>query len=88
MSKTSGQLSQAEVNQVAQEMSSRTGESASTWSYIINRESKGNVGIYNSEGSGAHGLFQLMKSSHGNVGTQINEATQLYKAQGLQAWQE
>lgn len=88
MSKTSGQLSQAEVNQVASEMASRTGESASTWSYIINRESKGNVGIYNSEGSGAHGLFQLMKSSHGNVGTQINEATQLYQTQGIQAWQE
>ena len=88
MAKTSGQLSQAEVNQVAQEMSSRTGESASTWSMIINRESKGNVGIYNSEGSGAHGLFQLMKSSHGNVGTQINEAVQLYNAQGMQAWSQ
>lgn len=84
--KTSGQLSQAEIDRVANEMSSRTGESASTWSTIINRESKGNVNVSNSEGSGAYGLFQLMKSAHGGVNSQINEAVQLYKVQGLQAW--
>lgn len=88
MSKTSGQLSQSEINTVASEMASRTSESASTWSMIINRESKGNVSIYNSEGSGAFGLLQLMKSSHGNVGTQIDEAVQLYNAQGMQAWSQ
>ena len=88
MSKTSGQLSQSEINQVAQEMASRTGESSATWSTIINRESKGGVSVSNFEGSGAFGLFQLMSSSHGNVGTQINEAVQLYKAQKLQAWSQ
>ena len=88
MSKTSGQLSQSEVNQVAQEMSSRTGESQSTWQTIINRESKGNVGIYNSEGSGAYGLFQNLHISGGSVGTQIDKAVQLYKVQKLQAWSQ
>jgi len=88
MTKTSGQLSQSEINQVAQEMASRTGESSATWSTIINRESKGGVSVSNFEGSGAFGLFQLMSSSHGNVGTQINEAVQLYKAQKLQAWSQ
>jgi len=86
--KTSGQLSQAEINQVANEMSSRTGESDSTWNTIINRESKGNVNVSNSEGSGAFGLFQLMKSTHGSVGSQIDEAVQLYHEQGLKAWQQ
>jgi len=85
--KTSGQLSQSEVNQVAQEMSSRTGEPASTWRMIIDRESKGNVNISNSQGSGATGLFQLMRNGQGTVGQQINEATKLYKIQGRQAWQ-
>lgn len=88
MSKTSGQLSQSEVNQVAEEMASRTGESASTWSTIINRESKGSVNVSNFEGSQAFGLFQLMKSTHGSVGSQIDEAVQLYKVQGMQAWQQ
>jgi len=87
MSKTSGKLSQAEINQVAAEMSSRTGESASTWSYIINRESKGNVDVTNYQGSGATGLFQLMKNGQGTVGQQINEAAQLYRKQGIVAWQ-
>ncbi|AUV57316.1 lysin [Lactobacillus phage Satyr] len=88
MSKTSGQLSQAEINQVAQEMSSRTGESSATWSMIINRESRGNVNISNSQGSGAFGLFQNMHISSGNVGTQVDKAVQLYHAQGIQAWQQ
>lgn len=88
MSKTSGQLSQSEINQVAEEMASRTGESQATWSTIINRESKGNVNASNFEGSGAFGLFQLMKSAHGGVNSQINEAVQLYKVQGMQAWQQ
>lgn len=88
MSKTSGQLSQSEINQVAQEMASRTGQSSSTWSTIINRESKGNVDVSNSEGSGAYGLLQLMRSSHGSVSSQVDEAVQLYRAQGLQAWSQ
>lgn len=88
MSKASGQLSQSEINQVAEEMASRTGESSVTWSTIIDRESKGNVNISNSEGSGAYGLFQMMKSSHGSVDSQINEAIQLYQVQGLRAWQQ
>lgn len=88
MSKTSGQLSQSEINQVAEEMASRTGQSSSTWSTIINRESKGNVNISNSEGSGAYGLLQLMRSSHGSVSSQVDEAVQLYKAQGMNAWSQ
>lgn len=86
MSKTSGQLSQSEINQVAAEMAQRTGESSATWSMIINRESKGGVDIYNSENSGAFGLFQNMHISSGSVGTQVNEAVKLYKAQGISAW--
>ena len=88
MTKTSGQLSQSEINQVANEMASRTGQSSSTWSTIINRESKGNVNISNSEGSGAYGLLQLMRSSHGSVSSQVDEAVQLYKAQGMGAWSQ
>lgn len=88
MSKTSGQLSQTEINQVANEMASRTGESSATWSMIINRESRGNVNISNSQGSGATGLFQLMRNGQGTVGQQINEAAKLYKIQGRQAWQQ
>lgn len=88
MSKTSGQLSQSEVNQVAEEMASRTGQSSSTWSAIINRESKGNVNIFNSEGSGAYGLLQLMRSSHGSVSSQVDEAVQLYRVQGMSAWSQ
>lgn len=88
MSKTSGQLSQSEINQVAQEMSSRTGESSATWKTIINRESKGGVDISNSEGSGAYGLFQNLHISSGSVGTQIDKAVQLYKVQKLQAWSQ
>ena len=87
MSKTSGQLSQSEINQVAGLMSSRTGESSATWDTIINRESRGNVNISNSQGSGATGLFQLMRNGQGTVGQQINEAAKLYKIQGRQAWQ-
>ena len=88
MSKTSGQLSQAEINQVAAEMASRTGESSATWSMIINRESRGNVNISNSQGSGATGLFQLMRNGQGTVGQQINEAAKLYGNQGIQAWSQ
>lgn len=88
MSKTSGQLSQSEINQVAAEMAQRTGESQATWSMIINRESRGNVNITNSQGSGATGLFQLMRNGHGTVGSQINEAVKLYKVQGTHAWQQ
>lgn len=86
--KTSGQLSQSEINKVANEMSSRTGESASTWSTIINRESKGSVNVSNSEGSGAFGLFQNMHISSGDVATQVNEAVKLYHEQGISAWSQ
>jgi len=85
--KTSGQLSQAEINQVANEMSSRTGESQETWRMIVNRESQGCINITNSRGSGAFGLFQNMHINSGTVGTQVNEAVKLYNKQGLQAWQ-
>lgn len=88
MSKTSGQLSQSEVNQVAEEMAYRTGQSSSTWSTIINRESKGNIDISNSEGSGAFGLFQNMHISSGSVGTQVDKAVQLYHSQGMSAWSQ
>jgi len=87
MSKTSGQLSQSEINQVANEMSSRTGESQETWRMIVNRESQGCINITNSRGSGAFGLFQNMHINSGTVGTQVNEAVKLYNKQGLQAWQ-
>lgn len=88
MSKTSGQLSQSEINQVSEEMAYRTGESSATWNMIINRESKGNIDISNSEGSGAYGLLQLMRSSHGSVSSQVDEAVQLYKSQGISAWSQ
>ena len=55
----------------------------------IKREiEKGNVNISNSEGSGAYGLLQLMRSSHGSVSSQVDEAVQLYKAQGMNAWSQ
>lgn len=70
----------------AQEMEARTGVSASTWEYIIARESNGNPNAYNP--SGAAGLFQTMPF-HGSTATvedQINSAVNAYNAQGLSAW--
>ena len=70
----------------AQEMARRTGVPASTWEYIIARESNGQPGARNA--SGASGLFQTMPGwgSTATVEDQINAATRAYQAQGLSAW--
>ena len=70
----------------AQEMARRTGVPASTWEYIIARESNGQPGARNA--SGASGLFQTMPGwgSTATVQDQINAATRAYQAQGLSAW--
>ncbi|GAY73428.1 LysM peptidoglycan-binding domain-containing protein [Lentilactobacillus kosonis] len=70
---------------VLSEMASRTGVSASTWNYIINRESNWQPSVRNSS-SGAYGLFQNMHISGGSVQDQVNAAVSLYKQQGLAAW--
>lgn len=70
----------------AAEMEKRTGVPASTWEYIIARESNGQANAYNP--SGASGLFQTMPF-HGSTATvddQINSAVNAYNAQGLGAW--
>ena len=70
----------------AAEMEKRTGVPASTWEYIIARESNGQANAYNP--SGASGLFQTMPV-HGSTATvedQINSAVNAYNAQGLGAW--
>ncbi|MEJ7550474.1 transglycosylase SLT domain-containing protein, partial [Staphylococcus hominis] len=70
----------------AQEMAKRTGVSASTWEYIIARESNGQANARNA--SGASGLFQTMPGwgSTASVSDQINAAEKAYKAQGMSAW--
>lgn len=70
---------------VLSQMESRTGVSASTWNYIINRESNWQSSVRNST-SGAYGLFQNMHISGGSVQDQINAAVSLYKQQGMAAW--
>lgn len=70
---------------VLNQMSSRTGVSASTWNAIITRESGWNSNVVNST-SGAYGLFQNMHISSGDVTSQVNAAVSLYKSQGLGAW--
>ncbi|WP_268912483.1 LysM peptidoglycan-binding domain-containing protein [Lentilactobacillus sp. SPB1-3] len=70
---------------VLSQMASRTGVSASTWNYIINRESNWQPSVRNSS-SGAYGLFQNMHISGGSVQDQVNAAVSLYKQQGLAAW--
>ena len=67
-------------------MASRTGVSASTWEYIIARESNGQSSARNA--SGASGLFQTMPGwgSTASVDDQINAAYKAYKAQGMSAW--
>lgn len=70
----------------AAEMEKRTGVPASTWEYIIARESNGQVTAQNQ--SGARGLFQTMPF-HGSTATvedQINSAVNAYNSQGLSAW--
>lgn len=70
----------------AQEIANRTGTSASTWEYIIAKESNGDVNAYNP--SGASGLFQTMPGwgSTATVEDQINSAVNAYNAQGFSAW--
>ena len=70
---------------VLSQMASRTGVSALTWNYIINRESNWQPTVRNSS-SGAYGLFQNMHISGGSVQDQVNAAVSLYKQQGMGAW--
>ena len=69
-------------------MASETGVSASTWAKIIQRESNWDANVVNS--SGHYGLFQLDGgyNKHGNsVEGQIQDAADLFRKQGLNAWQ-
>lgn len=75
------------VSSVAQEMQARTGVSASEWSQIIQRESGGNVNAQNLSSS-AHGLFQSEHNPGNTVQSQINDAVNVYKQQGMSAWSE
>lgn len=75
------------VSSVAQEMQARTGVSASEWETIIERESGGNVNAQNPSSS-AHGLFQSEHNPGNTVQSQINDAVNVYKEQGLSAWSE
>lgn len=74
---------------VTSRMASATGVDAGTWEKIIQRESNWNSTVVNS--SGHMGLFQLApgyKGNGGSVDEQIEGAIDLYKKQGLNAWQE
>lgn len=74
---------------VTSRMVSATGVDAGTWEKIIQRESNWNSTVVNS--SGHMGLFQLApgyKGNGGSVDEQIEGAIDLYKKQGLNAWQE
>ncbi len=56
---------------------------------VIPRESNWNPSIYNTAGSGAYGLFQLMPmhgASGSGVDVQMDVATRLYKQVGLSPW--
>lgn len=75
------------ISSVAQEMQARTGVSASEWALIIQRESNGEVNATNAS-SGAHGLFQSEHNPGNTVQSQINDAVNVYKQQGLSAWSE
>ena len=83
---SNGNTAGADGAAAAQEMARRTGVPASTWEYIIARESNGQVGARNA--SGASGLFQTMPGwgSTATVQDQIDSATRAYQAQGLSAW--
>ena len=74
---------------VTSKMADATGESASTWSKIIQRESNWDSSVTNS--SGHYGLFQLSPGYQGHGGSideQIEGAISLYQKQGLAAWSE
>lgn len=81
-----GNTAGATGSYAAQQMAARTGVPASTWEYIIARESNGQVNAYNP--SGASGLFQTMPGwgSTATVDDQINSAVNAYNSQGLSAW--
>lgn len=81
-----GNTAGATGSYAAQQMAARTGVPASTWEYIIARESNGQVNAYNP--SGASGLFQTMPGwgSTATVNDQINSAVNAYNSQGLSAW--
>lgn len=85
MSKTSGQLSDSELNYVANKMQANTGVSSSEWLMIINRESRGIVDAANPS-STARGLMQQLHGGTGSVQEQIDNATTLYHQQGMNAW--
>lgn len=71
---------------VLNKMVAATGQPASTWDYIINRESRWTPTAQNSS-STAHGLFQsLWIGQDNNVDDQINDAIRLYKAAGMSPW--
>lgn len=80
-----GTLSDSEVQAVANQMASRTGQSASYWKAIMWRESNNQVHAAN-PASTARGLFQLLHGGTGSVQDQINNAASLYEKQGTQAW--
>lgn len=74
---------------VTSRMEAETGVSASVWSKIIQRESNWDANVTNS--SGHYGLFQLDGSynKHGrSIEGQIQDAADLYRKQGLNAWSE
>lgn len=81
-----GNTAGATGSYAAQQMAARIGVPASTWEYIIARESNGQVNAYNP--SGASGLFQTMPGwgSTATVDDQINSAVNAYNSQGLSAW--
>jgi LysM repeat protein len=74
---------------VTSRMEAETGVSASTWAKIIQRESNWDATVTNS--SGHYGLFQLDGSynKHGSsIEGQIQDATDLFRKQSLNAWSE
>lgn len=85
VSTSNGTLSDSEAQAVANQMASRTGQSASYWKTIMWRESNNQVHAAN-PASTARGLFQLLHGGTGSVQEQINNAVSLYEKQGTQAW--
>ena len=81
----SGTLSDSEAQAVANQMASRTGQSASYWRSIMWKESNNEVHAANPSSS-ARGLFQLLHGGEGDVQSQIDNAVKLYEKQGTQAW--
>lgn len=82
---SNGTLSDSEAQAVANQMASRTGQSASYWKAIMWRESRNQVHASNPS-STATGLFQTLVGGEGDVQSQIDNAVNLYEKQGTQAW--